>query len=61
MNHQSLYNLSIKYSPPSINLRDAELLDSYGNASRAKVPMNHNHPDDVTKKGSFTCFAQKKS
>ena len=26
MKHQLLYNLSIKYSPPKINLRDAEIL-----------------------------------
>ena len=48
MEHAAVYMLSKKYGPPRINLRDAELLDSYGDDSWAKRPINHRVPEDVS-------------
>ena len=47
--HQSVYSLSKRYGPPNINLRDAEIEDSYGDETYATRPINHQVPEDVTK------------
>jgi hypothetical protein len=47
MKYKEVYDLSYKCSPPKIDLRKAEILDSYGDESHAKLPINHNKPEDV--------------
>jgi hypothetical protein len=47
MEHPSVYSLSRKYGPPKIDLRRAEILDSYGDESYATHPINHRVPEDV--------------
>ena len=42
-----LYELSKKYAPPVINLRQAEIMDSYGDEEYAKIQLNHVNPEDV--------------
>lgn len=49
MKYEEIYNLSCKFSPPKIDLRKAEILDSYGDESHAKLAINHNNPEDVTR------------
>ncbi|NES25203.1 MAG: hypothetical protein F6K41_41465 [Symploca sp. SIO3E6] len=49
MKYKEVYDLSSKFSPPKIDLRMAEILDSYGDESHAKLPINHNRPEDVTR------------
>jgi hypothetical protein len=49
MKYKEVYDLSYKFSPPKIDLRKAEILDSYGDDSHAKLPINHNKPEDVTR------------
>ena len=49
MKYEEIYKLSYKFSPPKIDLRKAEILDSYGDESYAKLPINHNNPEDVTR------------
>lgn len=44
------YELSIKYAPPKINMRDAKILDYYGDDSYCTHIVNHKNPDDVTLK-----------
>ena len=46
---QSAYNLSKRYSPPKIDLRQAEMLDSLGEDTYATRPIHHQVPEDVTK------------
>jgi len=40
---------SLSHGPPKINLRDAEILDSYGDESHATRPISHNTPRDVSR------------
>ncbi|MEL6815989.1 MAG: hypothetical protein AAFP03_14445 [Cyanobacteria bacterium J06598_3] len=47
MKYPEVYDLSCKFSPPKIDLRKAEILDSYGDDSYAKLPINHNQPENV--------------
>jgi hypothetical protein len=49
MTHESVYLMSRKYGPPKIDLRTAEIMDSYGDESCAKLPINHRVPEDVSK------------
>ncbi len=49
MQHASVYALSKKYAPPRINLRSAEIMDSYGDETFAAYPINHHAPEDVSK------------
>ena len=45
-----VYKLSLKFSPPKINLRDANILDDYGDESYSKLPVSHKRPEEVTRK-----------
>ncbi len=47
MKYKEVYDLSYKFSPPKIDLRKAEILDSYGDKSYAKLSINYNEPEDV--------------
>lgn len=47
MEHEDIYNLSMKFAPPKIDLRRAQILDDYGDESYAKLVVNHKKPDDV--------------
>lgn len=49
MNHKAVYELSARYGPPKIDLRRAEILDSYGDESGAAWAINHDVPADVTR------------
>jgi hypothetical protein len=49
MTHNSVYALSKKYSPPKIDLRTAEIMDSYGDESYATRPIHHRVPEDVSR------------
>lgn len=44
-----VYAMSKRYGPPEINLRDAEILDSYGDESYATRPIEHTVPENVTR------------
>ena len=47
MEHEDIFNLSKKFSPPKVDIREAKILDDYGDDTYAKIPINHNNPDDV--------------
>ena len=47
MKYEDIYNLSKKYSPPKVNLRQAQILDDYGDDTYAKLLVNHDSPDKV--------------
>ncbi len=47
MKHEDIYNLSMKFSPPKVNLRKAQIIDDYGDESYAQLLVNHKKPDDV--------------
>ena len=47
MKNNDIYNLSLKYSPPKIDLRKAQAFDDYGDESYAKLIVNHKKPEDV--------------
>ena len=49
MKHEDVYNLSNKYSPPKVDLRDAEIMDSYGDESHAERAIQHLKPEDATR------------
>lgn len=49
MKYPKVYELSKRYGPPIVDLRQAEILDSYGDESRTKVPVEHRVPEDVTR------------
>ena len=49
MKHEDVYNLSRKHSPPKVNLRDAQIMDSYGDESHAERMIQHLKPEDVTR------------
>lgn len=38
---------SAKFAPPKIDLREAEINDSYGDESYATIPIDHKKPEDV--------------
>ena len=42
-------SMSKKYGPPKISLRDARILDDYGDESHATRPIQHRVPEDVSK------------
>ncbi len=45
-----VYELSLKYGPPSIDLYQADVLDCYGDASFCRGPkVNHRTPCDVSR------------
>lgn len=44
-----VYALSEKYGPPRIDLRRAEIIDSYGDDSYASRPIDHKVPEDVSR------------
>ena len=44
-----VYSLSKKYAPPGIDLRSAEIMDSYGDESNATRPIDHRVPEDVSR------------
>jgi hypothetical protein len=48
MKHDDIYSLSCRYSPPKINLRDAQIKD-YGNHKYSKRPIKHLKPKDVSR------------
>ena len=47
MKYKDIYKLSDKFAPPKVNLREAQILDDYGDESYAKIIVNHKKPDDV--------------
>ena len=47
MKYAEIYRLSSQYSPPKVTLRDALILDDYGDESGATLPIDHHSPDDV--------------
>jgi hypothetical protein len=49
MHQKRVFNLSSKYGPPRIDLRMAEIMDSYGDESQATHKINHRIPDDVSR------------
>ncbi|MFK8027657.1 MAG: hypothetical protein AB8C40_06305 [Gammaproteobacteria bacterium] len=49
MKHKNVYEMSRKYAPPKINLRDAEIMDSFGDESHAKRAIKHLLPTDVSR------------
>ena len=49
MNHHAVYELSKKNGPPRIDLRRAEIMDSYGFEGRATRAINHRTPKDVSR------------
>ena len=49
MKYEDVYKLSRKYSPPKIDLRDAEIMDSYGDESYAERAIEHRIPEDVSR------------
>ncbi len=49
MNHLAVYELSRKHGPPRIDLRTAEIMDSYGFEGRATRAINHRTPNDVSR------------
>ena len=44
-----VYALSKKYGPPRIDLRRAEIIDSYGDESYATRPIDHKVPENVSR------------
>ncbi|NJO52950.1 MAG: hypothetical protein HC840_30140 [Leptolyngbyaceae cyanobacterium RM2_2_4] len=49
MLHPTVYSLSRKYGPPEIDLRKAEIMDSYGDETYAARPINHRVTEDVSR------------
>lgn len=49
MEYERVYELSKRYGPPKVDLREAEILDSYGSEAQAKVAVEHRVPEDVTR------------
>ena len=49
MIHHLVYELAKKHGPPRIDLRRAEIMDSYGDESRATHEINHRTPEDVSR------------
>lgn len=47
MNHKDTCNLSIKFAPPKIDLRKAQIPDNNGDDSYAQLLVNHKKPDDA--------------
>ena len=47
MKYKDIYDLSMKFAPPKVDLRKARILDDYGDESCAKLLINHKKPDDV--------------
>jgi hypothetical protein len=48
--HPAVYVLSSKYGPPKVDLRDANILDDYGDESYSEYAVCHYDPLDVTRK-----------
>ena len=49
MKFTEIYKLSNKFAPPSVDLRQGEIMDDYGDESYADLPVSHKLPDDVRK------------
>ncbi len=49
MEHEETYHLSLKFSPPKIDLRQAQILDAYGDESYAQRVLNHKKPENVSR------------
>lgn len=49
MNHPLVYELSMKYGPPRIDLRKAWIMDSHGDDTFAGEPLHHRVPEDVSR------------
>jgi len=47
--YPQVYDLSKRYSPPKINLRDAEILDGCGDGSHATHSIDHRIPENVSR------------
>lgn len=48
MEYQEIYDLSKSFGPPEINLRDAQIIDDYGDDSFARLQIEHKNPEDVS-------------
>ena len=48
MNYPAVYALSKRFAPPQIDLRQAQIMDDYGDESWAKLLVNHTLPEDVS-------------
>ena len=44
---KDLLKYSSAFGPPKLNLRDAQIISSYGRKDSAKLEINHNSPADV--------------
>lgn len=49
MEHQRVYELSQRYSPPEVDLRQGRIADDYGSEDAAQLPICHQVPEDVTR------------
>jgi hypothetical protein len=49
MKHQNVYELSRRYGPPGVDLRQARIADDYGDEAHATMPICHKKPEDVTR------------
>ncbi|WP_428355849.1 hypothetical protein [Methyloprofundus sp.] len=47
MKYEDIYNLSMRFAPPKVDLRKAQIQDDYGDESFAKLTVDHKKPDDV--------------
>jgi len=50
MKYKDIYDLSMKFAPPKIDLRKAQILDDYGDETCAKLLIHHKKPNDVKRK-----------
>jgi hypothetical protein len=57
MTHATVYELSKKFGPPKIDLRKAEIIDSYEDESYATRPIDHRIPEDVSR-GDFDFYQE---
>ncbi|MFO0962650.1 MAG: hypothetical protein U0625_07045 [Phycisphaerales bacterium] len=49
MKHPKVYSLSRKHGPPKVDLRQAEILNAWGDNRWAKLAVAHKLPEDVTR------------
>ena len=47
MMHEAIYKLSSDYSPPKVDLRQAQIADDYGDESFSQHKIEHKKPCDV--------------
>ena len=55
MKHEDIYNLSMRFAPPKVDLRKAQIQDDCGDESFAKLIVDHKKPDDV-KRAEFDYY-----